>query len=97
MEQAQDMGVPYEPELNEFGKLSEKGQARAMKEWVAGQYVFPKPAEEGDVLGQVAGYARRNETYLPDDTRKFQEKLRSLLPARKPTAKPRAGPGRPSL
>jgi hypothetical protein len=97
MEQAEDMGVPYEPELNEFGKLSEKGQARAMKEWVAGQYVFPKAAEEGDVLGRVAGYARRNETYLPDDTRKFQEKLRSLLPATKPTTKPRAGPGRPSL
>jgi len=78
---AEEMGVPYEPELNEFGGLSEKDQATALKQWVAGQYVFPKPAEAGDILGQVAGYARRNETYLPDDTRKFQEKLKSLLPA----------------
>ena len=84
---AKDIGVPYEPELNELGKLSEKEKARAVKEWVGGQYVFPQPAKAGDVLGQVAGYARRNETYLPGDTRKFQEKLRSLLPATKPTAR----------
>jgi len=86
-ERAKEMGVPYEPELNELGKLSEKEKATALKEWVGGQYVFPKPTQAGDVLGQVAGYARRNETYLPDDTRKFQEKLRSLLPATKPTAR----------
>jgi hypothetical protein len=81
------MGVPYEPKLNELGKLSERNKARALKEWVGGQYIFPEPAEVGDVLGQVAGYARRNETYLPDDTRKFQEKLKSLLPATKPTTR----------
>jgi hypothetical protein len=94
-ERAEDMGVPYEPELSEFGSLSEKDQARMLKEWVGGQYVFPKPAEVGDVLGQVAGYARRNETYLPDDTRKLQEKLKSLLPAsttqNRTATKPRTG------
>jgi hypothetical protein len=87
--------------LNEFGGLSEKDQAKALKEWVAGQYVFPKSAKAGDILGQVAGYARRNETYLPDDTRKFQEKLRSLLPASTTQArtatKPRTGPIRNPL
>lgn len=91
-ERAEEMGVPYEPQLNELGKLSEKDQTRAMKEWVGGQYVFPKPAEAGDVLGQVAGYARRNETYLPDDTRKFQKKLKSLLPATKAASRPSRTP-----
>ncbi|KAE9368491.1 hypothetical protein N431DRAFT_346725 [Stipitochalara longipes BDJ] len=86
-ERAEKMGVPYEPELNELGKLSEKDKARALKEWVGGQYVFPKPAEVEDALGQVAGYARRNETYLPEGTRKFQEKLKSLLPATKSTGR----------
>ena len=86
-ERAEKMGVPYEPKLNELGKLSETNKARALKEWVGGQYIFPEPAEVGDVLGQVVGYARRNETYLPDDTRKFQEKLKSLLPATKPTTR----------
>jgi hypothetical protein len=98
---AEEMDVPYEPELNEFGGLSETDQARALKEWVAGQYVFPKPAEVGDILGQVAGYARRNETYLPDDTRKFQEKLKSLLPASstqtRTATKPRTSPIRNPL
>jgi hypothetical protein len=94
-ERAEKMGVPYEPELNEFGTLSEKDQARVVKEWVGGQYVFPKPAETGDILGQVAGYARRNETYLPEDTRKFEEKLKSLLPAS--ASKPRTGSPRGRL
>jgi hypothetical protein len=96
-ERADEMGVPYEPQLNELGTLSEKNQERAMREWVAGQYDFPKPAEVSDVLGQVAGYARKNETYLPDDARRFQEKLKSLLPATKQTSKTKAVPGRPSL
>jgi NTP pyrophosphatase (non-canonical NTP hydrolase) len=94
-ERAEDMGVPYEPELSQFGSLSEKDQAKMLKEWVGGQYVFPKPAEVGDVLGHVARYARKNETYLPDDTRKFQEKLKSLLPAsatqNRTAPKPRTG------
>lgn len=94
-ERARAMGVPYEPELNELGSLSEKDQARVLKEWVGGQYVFPRPANTGDVLGQVAGYTRRNETYLPDDARKFEEKLKSLLPASAP--KPRTTPPRRPL
>jgi hypothetical protein len=89
-ERAEKMGVPYEPALNELGSLSKKDQNRIMKEWVAGQYVSPKPAEAGDVLGQVEKYARMNETYLPDDTRKLQEKLKSLLPAS--AMKPKHGP-----
>jgi hypothetical protein len=80
-ERAKKMGVPYEPSLNELGSISEKDKARMLKEWVAGQYVFPKLTEAGDVLGQVEKYARMNETYLPEDTRKLQEKLKSLLPA----------------
>jgi hypothetical protein len=80
-ERAEKMGVPYKPALNELGYLSERDQNRIMKEWVAGQHVSPKPAGARDVLGQVEKYVRMNETYLPDDTRKFQEKLKSLLPA----------------
>jgi hypothetical protein len=80
-ERAEKMGVSYEPELNELGSLSEKSQEKMLKEWVAGQYVFPKSAQAGNILGLVETYARRNETYLPEDSRKLQDKLKSLLPA----------------
>jgi len=89
-ERAETMGVSYDPALNQLGSLSKKDQERMMREWVAGQYAFPKPAEPGDVPGQVEKYARMNETYLPEDTRKLQEKLKSLLPASAMKPKQRA-------
>jgi hypothetical protein len=75
--------IPILPET-ERKKLSEA--------WIAGHYVGPKPAEKGDVLGQVDVYAKLNETYLPEDARKLQAKLATLLPV----AAPKTAAARPS-
>ena len=65
----------------ELQKLSEDDHATLSNAWAAGHYDLPKTAELNDAIGQVTAYTRRNETYLPGDSRKFEEKLRSLLPA----------------
>ncbi|KAF4636672.1 hypothetical protein G7Y89_g1403 [Cudoniella acicularis] len=67
-----------------IGELDEKEKDLLTKTWVAGQYTAPMPAEKGDVLGQVDAFLRRNETYLPEDMRKLEAKLASLLPNIKP-------------
>ena len=65
----------------ELQKLTEDDHATLSNVWAAGHYALPKTAELNDAIGQVTAYTRRNETYLPGDSRKFEEKLRSLLPA----------------
>ncbi|KAG9247021.1 hypothetical protein BJ878DRAFT_494663 [Calycina marina] len=63
-------------------RLSEDDKGKLSDAWVAGHYRMPEsPATLGDAVGMVGAYSIRNETYLPEDARKFEEKLRSLLPA----------------
>lgn len=76
---ADQLGLEYQP--LEISTLPEGEREKLSKAWIAGHYVGPKPAEKGDILGQVEAYARRNETYLPEDSRKLEAKLASLLPA----------------
>jgi hypothetical protein len=92
-ERAEQFGWDYTPEA--LRTLPEGERKVLAKRWAAGQYELPRTPELHDILGQVASYARRNETYLAEDGRKLEEKLRSLLPAqyqkadpRKPVAKP---------
>lgn len=90
-ELAEKAGKPYDPSKSDLGTLSKEDQERILKEWVAGQYVGPKLAAAGDILGQVEAYTRRNETYLPEDTRRIQAKLKTLLPATSLRAVDKAG------
>ena len=87
---ADRLGLEYKP--LETPLLPESEREKISKAWIAGHYAGPKPAEKGDILGQVEAYTRRNETYLPEDARKLQAKLASLLPAgsapRQPVRKP---------
>ena len=89
LELADEMGKDFVPE--EIGRLSEDAQTGILKSWVGGHYTGPKSVEQKDVLGQAEAAARRNETYLPEDSRKLQDKLQSLLPAsgKKPAARGR--------
>ena len=61
--------------------LPEAEREKLSKAWIAGQYVKPEPAAPGDILGLADTYAKLNETYLPEDSRKLQAKLASLLPS----------------
>jgi hypothetical protein len=66
--------------------LDKETRTKLAKVWIAGQYEKPvMPTAEGDVLGQVGSFLRRNETYLPEDVRRLEAKLGTLLPlAQKP-------------
>ncbi|RDL33108.1 uncharacterized protein BP5553_08547 [Venustampulla echinocandica] len=79
-EMAQDFGSA------KIGGLSQADRAAMLKAWIGGQYKAPVSADKGDVLGQVDSFLRRNETYLPDDLRKLEKKLSTLLPSMKPKA-----------
>lgn len=72
----------------EISTLPEAERKKLSEAWIAGHYAGPKPAEKGDILGEVEVYAKLNETYLPEDSKKLQAKLAPLLPAaaRKPAA-----------
>jgi hypothetical protein len=71
----------------EIPMLPEAEREKLSKAWIAGHYARPQPAKKGDLLGQAEVYAKLNETYLPEDSRKLQAKLASLLPAdQKPAA-----------
>ena len=59
-----------------------------LKQWVGGQYVGPSAVKQGDTLGEVERGARKNETYLPEDMRRFESRLRSLIPAEMMKPKP---------
>jgi hypothetical protein len=76
---AEKTGKVFVPE--EIGRLSKAAQTAVLKSWIGGHYIGPKSMEQKDVLGQVEAIAKRNETYLPEDSRKLQDKVRSLLPA----------------
>jgi hypothetical protein len=60
--------------------LPKSEREKLSKAWIAGHYAGPPPADKRDILAQAEAYARRNETYLPEDSRKLQAKLASLLP-----------------
>lgn len=72
----------------EIPALPEAERKKLSAAWIAGHYVGPKPAEKGDLLGQVGVYNKLNETYLPEDSKKLQAKLASFIPAT--TQKPAA-------
>lgn len=78
-ERAERFGWDYTPE--KLRTLSESEREVLAKRWAAGQYELPRPTASNDILGQVASYSRRNETYLVEDGQKLEAKLRSLLPA----------------
>lgn len=88
-ENAEERAQTQTQRRREIQSLSKADQEDMMNQWVGGQYASPKTVEPNDVLGQIAAYARRNETYLPADARKFEDKLRSLLPATMSTPKPK--------
>ena len=77
--QAKFLGLEYQPA--ELPMLPQAEREKLAKTYIAGHYAGPRPAQEGDIPGLVEAYTRRNETYLPEDARKFQAKLASLLPA----------------
>jgi hypothetical protein len=73
-----------------IGSLAEKDKTEVLNAWVGGQYQAPV-AQKAGVLGQVESFLKRNETYLPEDARKLELKLSTLLPAAAPQpAKARA-------
>lgn len=76
----------------QVGNLDQKAKEALTKVWVGGHYQAPKTPAAGDILGRVDSFLRRNETYLPQDTRKLEAKLSTLLPQAKPqpTKKARA-------
>ncbi len=76
-----DMSIRRMTKKGQLGTLSEKDQKEIMNQWVAGHYTAPKSPETGTVTSYLESFARRNETYLPADTKKFEEKFENLLPA----------------
>jgi hypothetical protein len=58
------------------------------KAWIAGHYEAPVPVDKGNILGLADAYAKRNETYLPEDSRKLQAKLATLIPQATPPPGP---------
>jgi len=76
--------------LKEF---TEEDLAVLSNTWAAGHYELPKQAALDDAVGQVEAQARRNTTYLGEDARKMDKKLKSLLPTQlpqKPNPNPKA-------
>lgn len=67
--------------LRTLDTLPESVRNAVAKAWAGGHYVGPEAVKDGDILGQVQAYTRRNETYLSDDARKVKRQLSSLLPA----------------
>lgn len=60
--------------------LREEEKEALLKEMVAGVYKKPGDAGKG-IFGDIERLARKNETFLPEDSRSLQEKLQSILPA----------------
>jgi len=67
--------------MEEMAPLSQKDKDSLSRAWAAGHYNAPESGELDDTITQVRAQAARNETYLSGDRTKFEEKLRSLLPA----------------
>jgi hypothetical protein len=76
---ADTLGKEFQP--LEIPMLPETERIKLSEAWIGGQYVGPKPVVAGDILRHVEAYAKRNETYLPGDSRKVQYRLELLLPA----------------
>lgn len=77
-ELAEVFDFPYE--RRELGTLPKNVQEDIMKQWVAGNYEGPKSLLKNNPFTYVRNYASRNETWLPEDRKKFEAKLASLLP-----------------
>ncbi|KAA8575408.1 hypothetical protein EYC84_004574 [Monilinia fructicola] len=60
--------------------LNKEEQEALLKEMVAGVYKKPGDAQNG-LLGDVERLTRKNETFLPEDSRSLQETIQSYLPA----------------
>ncbi|ESZ89601.1 hypothetical protein SBOR_10013 [Sclerotinia borealis F-4128] len=60
-----------------FEGLREEEKEAVLKEMVAGVYEKPGDVKEG-ILGDIERFARKNETFLPEDLRSLQEKLQSM-------------------
>lgn len=76
--------------IGNVGSLSEKQKRDVLNAWVAGAYVPPVVEEKGKILSTAGMMMSRNETYLPEDARRFEQKLRSLLPQDSLPAAPQA-------
>ncbi|RKF54337.1 hypothetical protein OnM2_098025 [Erysiphe neolycopersici] len=81
-ENAANNGVPYTPE--KLGSLSKKTKEEIISQWVAGQFEAPALISPGNPFTYVRNYSKRNETWLKEDTRKFEAKLASLLSSNLP-------------
>lgn len=64
----------------ELGTLPKKTRDEIMRLWVAGYYGAPVHTSPENPLDYVRNYARRNETWLPEDAKKFEDTLASILP-----------------
>jgi len=80
-----------------MGKLSEEQKNMILDAWVAGKHAAPKEEKKGNVLSTVEMMTQRNETYLPEDSKRFEEKLKSLLPKQTATPSQPARKPRPTL
>jgi hypothetical protein len=87
-----DIAQKWKKGPGQIGSLGEKDKKDLLNAWVGGQYQAPV-AQKAGVLGQVEMFLRRNETYLPEDARKLEGKLSTLLPAAAP-AQPQQGKAR---
>jgi hypothetical protein len=72
-----------------LGRLTTEDKQEMMQQWVGGKYTAPRPTKEGDILAHVEAFTTRNETYLPEDRKKLENKLAQLLPAQ--MIQPKAG------
>lgn len=60
--------------------LSKEEREALLKEMVAGIYKKPGDVQQ-DLYGSTERLARKNETFLPEDSRSLQGKLKSMMPA----------------
>ena len=67
-------------EDEKFSTLPQEEKDEIERQWAAGRYDGPKFAVKEDVIGLVESYTRRSGAYLPEDARKLEDKLRSLIP-----------------
>jgi hypothetical protein len=63
--------------LKEF---TEEDLSVLSKAWAGGHHELPREAPLNDAVGQVGAYARRNETYVGEDAKRLEDKLREFLP-----------------
>ena len=80
------------PEELEGGESSspsavvEEQTQKLLQKLLGGKYVFTRPLQGKDILGNVARHSDRNESYFPDDQKSLLGKVGSLMPVDRGTA-----------